>query len=466
MCHLGLPYFEAGKGGGGVGELSTYPDLLLNAGYYPAIIGKTNFNPVPTSFLFKDGHSGNSDMRCSTNKYADGECDIAEADFLETYLVNRSLEHIDNVTRDRGVDQPWFLHLSFISPHPPSTPPRPWDLTYTADQLPTLDYEVGDIEGLPGQTRMLLGLEGADPAVDSRAKNWLLPDGRANMTYIDADRMLYYGLAAYVDEQVGRMLDGLEARGLTERTLVIFTSDHGSMLFDHGIDDDKHAFLDASWHVPFILRLPGVLPANVTRGFAIVGPDVTATILGAAGAANLPDDPTSALARLRRGATLEAATDPSAAPLPNVSMAANTSFYMSGFDLFTPLALDAGAPSPRTAAVGVEYRGFAVASARWKLSYFPVKGEGRLYDRVADPRERRDLWPTTNATLRGVRDALLIALLRWRARQDDLQYEAVHWTGGGTVGARAKNDTLYLTGISAELDLQADLAAIDLLTLA
>ena len=70
-------------------------------------------------------------------------------------------------------------------------------------------------------------------------------------------------------------------------TLVIFASDHGTELFDHGINNDKHNFLDASLRVPLILRGAG-LPAGETREFATTL-DITATILAAA-AAGIPNE--------------------------------------------------------------------------------------------------------------------------------------------------------------------------------
>merc|ERR1712176_1625857 len=122
--------------------------------------------------------------------------------------------------------------------------------------------------------------------------------GSPNMSYIDHSVQLgtknpfgrynYYAQAAYVDFQVGRMLDFLEAQSLANSTLVIFSSDHGSELFDHGINNDKHNFLDASLRVPLIMRWPGILPMNETRQFATTL-DITATILAAAGA-EMPSD--------------------------------------------------------------------------------------------------------------------------------------------------------------------------------
>ena len=100
-------------------------------------------------------------------------------------------------------------------------------------------------------------------------------------------RYQYYTQAAYVDYEVGRLLDYLDERRLSESTLVIFASDHGTELFDHGINNDKHNFLDASLRVPLIMRGAG-LPAGETREFATTL-DITATILAAA-AAGIPNE--------------------------------------------------------------------------------------------------------------------------------------------------------------------------------
>lgn len=72
----------------------------------------------------------------------------------------------------------------------------------------------------------------------------------------------YDGEVAYVDSQVRRLLDVLEARGLASATLVILTSDHGEGLGDHGEETHGIFVYDATLHVPLILRLPGRIPAG------------------------------------------------------------------------------------------------------------------------------------------------------------------------------------------------------------
>jgi hypothetical protein len=103
--------------------------------------------------------------------------------------------------------------------------------------------------------------------------------------------------------------------------------------------------------------MPGTLPAGETREFAIWN-DITATILGAAGA-----------------------TCPS----------------MQGFDLFSPLCQ--GKDSPRTCAVATVYKSCALATRKWKLEYYIEEGEGRLFDWINDPHEQNDLYHNPNTPL-------------------------------------------------------------------
>ena len=156
-------------------------DVLNAGGYYTAMIGKTHFYPDPVvDYLEK--HTGNDDMRAPGTP---------ASEYLETYLVNRTLEFIDNVTALDAAGR-WFAHLSMVSPHSPHVvPDGPWNDAYRLETLPPLDYERGDIATLPTQTRTLLGLLGREASDPPE-----FPGGVANMTHIDLDpligRLPYY----------------------------------------------------------------------------------------------------------------------------------------------------------------------------------------------------------------------------------------------------------------------------------
>ena len=449
--------------------LTVYPDVLQVHGYKCFLIGKSHFVPVPESFTFTDIHTGNTDMRCDNEPYADGTCKYYhEADFLESYLVDSFEKHVGAFLDSDDSQTPVFVHLSFVSPHPPSTPPidpKNFAELYTPSELPPLNYESGDIGRMPYQTRMLLSLLPRD--INQSPPAWILSDGSPNMTNIDFERLLHYGLCAYVDEQVGRAVDFIDARNLTTSTFIIFTSDHGSLLYSHGGNNEKHSFYDEVWHVPLIFRWPGSLPKNATAGFASTV-DVTAAILIAA------------------GVDWEGPSNLYANKFSDASSPSNTMF-MAGMDILTPLRevqmsfmprVDSNGFSkrnfanvkdfdgasikvPRTAVPATEYRGYGVVTEKWKLLYFPEQGEGRLFDRINDPYERRDLFGDSN--YQEAQSLLLVGLLRWRAQQDDLQWELAQWSSGAEVGARARNDSCFLNGRAAEYNLQDTSALADAL---
>jgi len=398
-------------------SLTPYYDVLKKQKYHTALIGKTHFTPVPDTIEHLDIHTGNTDKRGA---------DVSEAEFLETYLTNQTMEWIGNVSAGgpKHDGHPWMVYLSMVSPHPPNwVPAGRWRHAYDGVKLPPLNYRKGNIESLPHQTRMLLGLLGKemdDPPA--------FPMGEPNMTYIDAptaqgtvhSRYDYYNQAAYVDHQVGRMLDFLDKKKLTNSTLVIFASDHGTELYDQGINNDKHTFLEGSWRIPLLMRLPGVLPANSTRGFATTL-DISSTIIAVAGGT-----------------------------IPKT---------YQGFDLFGPLA--EGKASPRKVGVGTEYRGYGVVTPSWKLSYFPEEDEGRLYDRRVDPQEQTDLYNSTVPAVAAARDGLRKALLRWRAQQDAIGYLQANSAPGAPTATLAYAHTEGLRGIDAEIRLQDDALAFE-----
>lgn len=72
---------------------------------------------------------------------------------------------------------------------------------------------------------------------------------------------IYYGMVTEVDDWIGKILSRVDELGLTDNTLIVFTSDHGEMLGDHGMHG-KFVFYEGSVHVPLLMRLPGVIPPN------------------------------------------------------------------------------------------------------------------------------------------------------------------------------------------------------------
>jgi arylsulfatase A-like enzyme len=182
---------------------------------------------------------------------------------------------------------------------------------------------------------------------------------------------LYAEEVAYVDLQVGRLLDALAARGLFERALVVFAADHGEELWEHGDFEHGHSLYGELLQVPLVFWAPGLAPRRHAAPVSLV--DVLPTLLDAL-SLPLPEglDGVSLWPALARG------TDP---PLREL-VAHNT---LRGHDRQALLAWP------------------------WKLVVDAEGGAPELYDLAADPGETRDL-----GAAEPERAAQLLARLRER----------------------------------------------------
>ena len=111
----------------------------------------------------------------------------------------------------------------------------------------------------------------------------------------------YYAMVSLIDDEVARILAALDALDLAHETIVVFTSDHGEMLGDHGVLLKGPMLYDGAVRVPLILRWPGHLPAGERRSDLVEWIDLCSTVLDAADAPALPGDQGMSLLPLARG---------------------------------------------------------------------------------------------------------------------------------------------------------------------
>jgi arylsulfatase A-like enzyme len=158
----------------------------------------------------------------------------------EHWVAARSMEFLRNHARYRP-EKPFFLWSSWIAPHPPFAACEPYDSLFDPERLPPPVYPERPLADLPypaREHRARLDGAGGDPARMRRI------------------RALYHGQVAHVDDCVGMILDQLDALGLREDTIVIFASDHGDMLGDHGLSQ-KNVPYEAAVRIPLLIRWPG-----------------------------------------------------------------------------------------------------------------------------------------------------------------------------------------------------------------
>ncbi|MDA1066253.1 MAG: sulfatase-like hydrolase/transferase [Verrucomicrobia bacterium] len=182
-----------------------------------------------------------------------------------TWATDRSIEFIS-----RNEDQPWFLTVNIYDPHPPFVPPKEYADRFDPKDMPGAHHKESD-------RVMHEKLKGAD--FQKASKVYRSPaefDGKK-------EQALYYAMIAQIDDQFARLLQALDDSDQRNNTLIVFSSDHGEALGDHGLILKGCRFYEGLVRVPLIFSWPGVVQQNVQVGGLVELLDMSATILDFAG---------------------------------------------------------------------------------------------------------------------------------------------------------------------------------------
>lgn len=171
-----------------------------------------------------------------------------------TWVADRSIAAID---RAQQQDRPFFLWSSFQDPHNPYVVPEPWASQYDPASMAT-PLPLTDLSDRPEFYRSLQRGEfyGDDPQLQDKAWGDVKIRPELSADDIAALRAVYFGMVSLMDQQIGRILDRLGSDGTLDNTLVIFASDHGDYLGDHGLWGKGLPTYEAMQRVPFIVSHP------------------------------------------------------------------------------------------------------------------------------------------------------------------------------------------------------------------
>jgi arylsulfatase len=295
---------------------------------------------------------------------------------------------IDFIQRQTG-EQPFFAMMSIFDPHNPYDlyPPDVADKVDRA-KVPPPDFTEVDAARIPTDVRREM------------AHNYFGRYEDFSADDIAQIRWAYHTAVAYADEEIGRVLAALADKGFDRDTLVIFSSDHGDMLGDRRLFVKGAFFYEANVRVPLLMRWPARFEAGRRVAGLVQLHDLAATIMDAAGATEaeraawMPD--AASLLPLADGAA-ERVRDYAVCCYRN-SGRTHTGYYDPPIN-------------------GTMYR-----DERYKLNLFhtpPAAGtgpEGELYDMVADPGERVNLWD--DPAYAGIRVDLTARLADWLMSQE------------------------------------------------
>jgi arylsulfatase A-like enzyme len=259
-------------------DVPTLAKLLNQQGYRSSFVGKWHLGGpgkpewAPkvdggfqhTAAMFNRGHWKKFEMTATGPAVGARDnkdkptYDVDDADaksFSTDFLTDRLLEFVN-----RKADQPFFAVISYPDPHGPNTVRSPYD------------HMFDDLRFLPPRTY------GRD---DVPVPGWL-PGGAKNHARFRGEQMSkYFGMVKCIDDNVGRILAALEANKQLDSTIVLLTSDHGDLCYEHDRLNKGNPY-EGSARVPMLIRYPTKLGKGSVYRQPVGSVDITPTVLGLA----------------------------------------------------------------------------------------------------------------------------------------------------------------------------------------
>lgn len=237
-------------------DVVTLPQLFKNSGWYTAREGKMFHMNVPTEVTlprFQDERSwhhsvspGGPELKSVGEPHRTGPSGQFGMQWMrvadgqgqsDSNAAERALALLD-----QHKNEPFFLGLGFLRPHLPFVAPGRFYDMYPTESIPLPVNPPGDLDDIPAAAK------GVRPTIWNHMK--------MDEAGIRAARRGYYASTSFMDEQVGRVLDGLERMGLAGNTIVVFWGDHGWSLGEH-THWQKMSLMEEVARVPLLVAAPG-----------------------------------------------------------------------------------------------------------------------------------------------------------------------------------------------------------------
>lgn len=341
----------------------------------------------------RDAHRARRDMPRQAPAVSYAVSDVSPEDTSTGLVTAQAERFLESRAAGALADEPFALWVSYPDPHTPYEVPRRYAEAVPPDEVELPPDPPDGLASAPERTRVLKCiLDVADaPAEDRRGLV-----------------ATYHAMVRFVDEGVGRILDALDRLELTERTIVVFCSDHGDFAGEFGMTRKGGVFYDCLTRVPLLLSWPGRIPGGRVDESMANLVDVVPTLLRLQG--------------------LEPPRAMQGRPLPTVSdeppRDAVFSEYGAGGPAFrlrdleaTPLRHGLEASKATLLRREAEGRRKMVRTHRWKYVTDPMGDLDELYDLAADPREFRNL--AADPALAPVICELRSRLLNWSVATED-----------------------------------------------
>lgn len=380
-------------------DATGYPELLSGAGYSVNYVGKwhlpkqgdADFWHVDQWFSEEKYAAEKQALGLDTNRAKEvqrlewgrrapfcGRAKLPAEHMQEAWCADKTIELLQN---HAGGEEPFMIFTSFFGPHFPYAVPEPYDTMVD-----------------PNQVERWINFDEAFENKPTIQQREMLRWNSSHLTWPDWQRVIahYWGYCTYIDEQIGRVLSKLEALGLAENTIIIYSADHGDMVGSHRLFNKGMYMYDETYRIPLLVRWPGVTQDGSECNEFVSLIDLMPTMLEAAGAHIPPGLDGRSLRPLLNGE--EAVQWPD--------------------DIFAEFH-------------GYESTLFSQRMVRtnsWKYIYNPG-AEDELYDVASDPGELRNL--ADDLGYKHVLRRMKERLVGWLDRTGDTIAEDDDWKGSG-----------------------------------
>jgi uncharacterized sulfatase len=210
--------------------------------------------------------------------------EIPEELHYNTWISERVIANIERCVED---GMPFFSWASFFDPHYPQIVPEPWYSMYRPEDMEVGRLVPGELDRMPPPHR-LTQQEKPDFSRWQETKfgnhgYHRHPHG-TDEAWLKKMQAVYYGMVSFTDKHVGLILDALDRLGVADNTLVVYSTDHGDYLGQHGLHYKGAFHYEDGIRVPLLVRWPGRIKAGSVRDDLQSLVDLTPTFLEAAGA--------------------------------------------------------------------------------------------------------------------------------------------------------------------------------------
>ena len=282
----------------------------------------------------------------------------------EEYHLNAWIADVSKKRIDEAIERnkPFFIWSSFFDPHPPYLVPEPWDKMYNPDDMSLPVVPENDMDDMPYHYRMTQTPDnkwGLKYVEDGEEVHGFFSQLGVSNEQARKNKSLYYGMVSMMDKYIGKILDYLDEKNLTDNTIIIFTTDHGNHIGSHGLHAKGGFVFEEDVKIPFLASWKKHFPENKKSDALISIVDLAPTMLSLIGMKNLP----MTMSGIDMSDVFKGKKDSLRESVIVENHFQRTKFYQKSY-----------------------------ITNRYKIVWYMNSDEGELFDLQEDPHEYNNLW--------------------------------------------------------------------------